>query len=160
VLRRIYKSPEQLDQDQLLNFLVTLAVSNSRYQDFDMKSKEFVERALDVIENQFTGTKRIKVANPNAKEDESFQPELELFLFNQIQSTKKHYNKILDRNTQAFESELARDSKREYFQQASNALTRKFRPDDEQDALAKEDHVTDFIGEQRNVPIDNDDDDV
>eukprot|EP00354_Favella_ehrenbergii_P000150 CAMPEP_0170467210 /NCGR_PEP_ID=MMETSP0123-20130129/10867_1 /TAXON_ID=182087 /ORGANISM="Favella ehrenbergii, Strain Fehren 1" /LENGTH=126 /DNA_ID=CAMNT_0010733505 /DNA_START=2872 /DNA_END=3253 /DNA_ORIENTATION=+ len=126
-----------------------------------MKSKEFVERALDVIEeNQFTGTKRIKVANPNAKEDESFQPELELFLFNQIQSTKKHYNKILDRNTQAFESELARDSKREYFQQASNALTRKFRPDDEQDALAKEDHVTDFIGEQRNVPIDNDDDDV
>mmetsp|Transcript_21926 Transcript_21926/g.29322 ORF Transcript_21926/g.29322 Transcript_21926/m.29322 type:complete len:126 (+) Transcript_21926:468-845(+) len=125
-----------------------------------MKSKEFVERALDVIENQFTGTKRIKVANPNAKEDESFQPELELFLFNQIQSTKKHYNKILDRNTQAFESELARDGKREYFQQASNALTRKFRPDDEQDGLAKEDHVTDFIGEQRNVPIDNDDDDV
>ena len=50
VLRRIYKEPANVDTDQLLNFLVTLAVSNSRFSDFDIKSKEFVERALDKIE--------------------------------------------------------------------------------------------------------------
>ena len=47
VLRRIYKNPVHLDSDELLNYLVTLAISNARYQDFDLKSKEFVERALD-----------------------------------------------------------------------------------------------------------------
>lgn len=47
VLRRIYKNPAHLDSDELLNYLVTLAISNARYQDFDLKSKEFVERALD-----------------------------------------------------------------------------------------------------------------
>ena len=61
VLRRIYKEPKQIDIDQLLNFLVTLAVSNSRYNDFDLKSKDFVEKALDFIEKEFTGTKQITV---------------------------------------------------------------------------------------------------
>ena len=61
VLRRIYKEPKQIDIDQLLNFLVTLAVSNSRYNDFDLKSKDFVEKALDFIEKEFTGTKQITI---------------------------------------------------------------------------------------------------
>ena len=59
VLRRLYKDPKFVDSDQLLNFLVTLAVSNARFSDFDIKSKEFVERALDHIESKFTGTKQI-----------------------------------------------------------------------------------------------------
>ena len=50
VMRRIYKNPNQVDKNQILNFLVTLAVSNARYTDFDLKSKDFVEKALDIIE--------------------------------------------------------------------------------------------------------------
>ena len=58
-MRRIYKDPKNMAVDELLNYLVTLAVSNSRYQDFDLKSNDFVERALDLMEEQFTGTKQI-----------------------------------------------------------------------------------------------------
>ena len=58
-MRRIYKDPKNMAVDELLNYLVTLAVSNSRYQDFDIKSSDFVERALDLMEEQFTGTKQI-----------------------------------------------------------------------------------------------------
>ena len=58
-MRRIYKDPKNMAVDELLNYLVTLAVSNSRYQDFDLKSNDFVDRALDLMEEQFTGTKQI-----------------------------------------------------------------------------------------------------
>ena len=50
VLRRIYKDPKSVKTDDLLNFLVTMAISNARYSDFDVKSKEFVEKALELIE--------------------------------------------------------------------------------------------------------------
>lgn len=88
-------------------------MSNSRYQDFDLKSKEFVERALDLVEAQFTGTKQISVNNPTAKAGDK-RTKLDLFLFNQISSAHKVYNKILDRNTQAFD-ETANLSKRDFF---------------------------------------------
>ena len=53
-------------------------------------------------------------------------------MFHQIPSERKFYNKILDRNTQAFESdELLREGQREYFQQASGALNRKFNTQDD-----------------------------
>ena len=61
VLRRIYKDPKNVKTDDLLNFLVTMAISNARYSDFDVKSKEFVEKALELIEQKFTGTRQIKV---------------------------------------------------------------------------------------------------
>lgn len=56
VLRRIYKDPSNVEEDLLLDFLVTLAVSNARFEVFDIKSKDFVEKALDLIEAKFTGT--------------------------------------------------------------------------------------------------------
>ena len=56
-MRRIYKDPSNIDSSELLDYFVTLAVSNTRYQDFDLKSKDFVERALDLLEKKFTGTK-------------------------------------------------------------------------------------------------------
>jgi len=56
------------------------------------------------------------------------QSELNLFLFNSIPSTSKFYNKVLDRNTQAFESQ---EGRREFFQQAENALNPKFLPDED-----------------------------
>ena len=105
--------------DELLNYLVTLAVSNSRYQDFDLKSNDFVERALDLMEEQFTGTKQI--TQKAVDSDENF----DLFLFNQIPSQKKSYNKILDVNSFSFEQTLSRDgSKKEFFQPADGALRR------------------------------------
>ena len=45
----------------MLNFLVTMAVSNARYQDFDVKSREFVEKSLELIEQEFTGTRKMTV---------------------------------------------------------------------------------------------------
>ena len=50
VLRRIYKEPKNVETDDLLNFLVTMAISNARYSDFDVKSKEFVEKSIELIE--------------------------------------------------------------------------------------------------------------
>ncbi len=47
-MRRIYKEPQKIETDDLLNYLVALAVSNARFQDFDVKSKDFVDRALDL----------------------------------------------------------------------------------------------------------------
>lgn len=62
--------------------------------------------------------------------------DLELFLFNQIPSSRKSYNKILDKNTQSFESRPTIEGKKEFFQQSDNALTGKFRAQD-----ADEDNV-------------------
>lgn len=50
VLRRIYKEPKNVETDDLLNFLVTMAISNARYSDFDVKSREFVEKSIELIE--------------------------------------------------------------------------------------------------------------
>ena len=43
VFRRIYRTPAECDLDELLNFLVVLAISKSYYQDFDEKSKIFID---------------------------------------------------------------------------------------------------------------------
>ena len=51
VFRRIYRTPSECDIEELLNFLVVLAISKSYYQDFDEKSKVFIDQALDYIEN-------------------------------------------------------------------------------------------------------------
>lgn len=59
VFRRIYKHPKECDINNLLNYLVTLAVSNTYYGDFDEKSKIFVEAALDIVEDRFTGVEYV-----------------------------------------------------------------------------------------------------
>ena len=133
-MRRIYKDPINVETDLLLDFMVILAISNTRYQDYDIKSNEFVERALNLISEQFTGTKNVKVKGKK------------LYLFNQIPSSQKSYNKILDINSQAFDSDQAHEGKRqrEYFQKADNAMTRKFEPEDEHEAYKADsiDHDT------------------
>jgi hypothetical protein len=50
VYRRIHKTPHDVPIDELLNFLVTLAISNTYYKDFDEKSVRFVEQAIDIVE--------------------------------------------------------------------------------------------------------------
>ena len=56
VFRRIHKSPQDCTMDELLNYLVVLAISNTYYGDFDEKSRIFIDQALDLVENKFTGT--------------------------------------------------------------------------------------------------------
>ena len=41
---------------QLLDFLTVLAISNAYFKDFDPKSQLFVEAAIDLVEENFTGT--------------------------------------------------------------------------------------------------------
>lgn len=43
VFRRIYKTPDQVPINLLLDYCVVLALSNAYYKDFDAKSVEFVE---------------------------------------------------------------------------------------------------------------------
>lgn len=64
VYRRIHKSPDGLDSEEILNFLVMLAVSNTYYRDFDEKSRLFIDKALDLVEDQFTGTKHVLAQRP------------------------------------------------------------------------------------------------
>lgn len=64
VYRRIYKTPQECDINNLLNLLVTLAISNTYYGDFDEKSKIFVEAALDLIEERFTGVEYVNAKMP------------------------------------------------------------------------------------------------
>jgi len=40
----------------LLDYLVVLAVSGKYYQDFDEKSKQFIEDSISLVETRFTGS--------------------------------------------------------------------------------------------------------
>ena len=77
VIRQVLKNCvlDEIDIDQLLDFLVMLAVSNSFYKDFDDKSRLFIDSALDLVEARFTGISHITIerfkdindkAEPNA----------------------------------------------------------------------------------------------
>lgn len=59
VYRRIYKSPTECKIDELLNYFVFLANSQTYYGSLDPKSILFIEHALDIIEGTFTGTEFI-----------------------------------------------------------------------------------------------------
>lgn len=107
VLRRIYKEPETMETEELLNYLVTMAIGQARYSDYDVKSKQFVEKAIALVEKQFTGTRQITV-NHNDKQ-------FDLYTFNQIRSPQKAYNKILDRNQPVDELDSMFDDNRDFF---------------------------------------------
>ena len=50
VIRRIFKSPDKMQSDFLLNFLLILAVDNANFAKFDEKTKKFVDDCLDFVE--------------------------------------------------------------------------------------------------------------
>ena len=134
VLRRIYKEPEEVETDQLLPFLVTLAVSNARYNDFDLKSRNFIDRALDLIEERFTGTKQLPPEFTHAIGAQ------DLFLFNQIPSQRKQYNKILDLNTLSSFEQASQSSDKSFFQDSvDNRQDKRFKQTSlEEDAIEQE----------------------
>ena len=72
LLRRLYKEPEAIDRNQLLDFLVCFALSNPDLSSFENKNSIFVEQCLDLIEQTYTGAKtttvlRIKPQSDSAK---------------------------------------------------------------------------------------------
>ena len=59
-MRRIYKSPGEIeDISTVLDFCLILALSNSAFEEFDSKSKTFVEECLQHIDNYYQGFKSL-----------------------------------------------------------------------------------------------------
>ncbi|CDW77558.1 UNKNOWN [Stylonychia lemnae] len=93
VLRRIYPNPESIqDVTLILDYLVVLAVSGDSYEEFDEKSKKFVEACIDYIDDKFTGTetKTIIQQDPITGEEEK----INIKYFKSIQSTDRVYQKV------------------------------------------------------------------
>ena len=57
MFRRLYKTPDETEISQLLDFFVCMAISNPDLDDFEDKSRQFIEDSLNLIESMFTGTK-------------------------------------------------------------------------------------------------------
>jgi len=112
VFRRIHKQPEHVEISELLDFLTTLVISNAYYKDFDIKSQTFVEQAINLVEENFTGTSHLTALRKNEMQEEE---EFKLFYFNQIPSDKKVYNKILKKNLPKWEQNYIAGGKQEYF---------------------------------------------
>ena len=56
VFRRIYKKPDKIeDINMILDYLITLALSDAYYKDFEEKDVAFVTQCIDIIEKKFTG---------------------------------------------------------------------------------------------------------
>jgi hypothetical protein len=59
-MRRIYKSPGEIEEiSTVLDFCLILALSNSAFEEFDSKSKTFVEECLQHIDNYYQGFKSL-----------------------------------------------------------------------------------------------------
>ena len=118
VFRRIYKHPSAAGMPQLLDFLTTLTLSNAYFKDFDAKSRLFVEQAIDLVEENFTGTShRTALRKDENNKDEEFK----LFFFNQIPSERKAYNKILRKNLPKWEQNYIAGGKEDYFKNDSES---------------------------------------
>ena len=59
-MRRVYKTPQEVgDISCVLDFCIMLALSNAAYEDFDIKSRDFVEQSLTYIDNHYQGFKTL-----------------------------------------------------------------------------------------------------
>ena len=94
VVRRVFKTPQNMDKDFLLNFLLTLAVDNANYAGYDMKSKRFVDECLDFVEEQFAGTIKFNVKVPSL-EPEGKPRVIQMFRLKPMESNPSAYNKTL-----------------------------------------------------------------
>jgi hypothetical protein len=72
-----------------------LAISNTYYRDFDEKSKQFIEQAIDYIEETFTGFQKIEAVRPTTAQSNSkgTSEKFNLIYFKQILTDEKTYNK-------------------------------------------------------------------
>jgi hypothetical protein len=92
VVRRLYKTPQAMEQTELLDFLVVLSLSDNNYLDFDSKSKAFIDEALDLIDEAFTGISKTVL---KVKQADGEMKDVELSYFESIKTDEKLYNKTL-----------------------------------------------------------------
>jgi len=92
LLRRLYKEPENMPMEELLDFLVVLALSDSYYKQYEEKTKKFVEQALELVEEEFQGT---LTANVKIRNEQNKLEDFEFKYFKSVQTDDKLYNKTL-----------------------------------------------------------------
>jgi hypothetical protein len=91
-IRRVYKTPSELEIDSLLDFALILAISNANFDGFDAKSKAYVEQTLDTIESYFRGVARI---SHSATNEDGETINVTLNCFPSFESENKTFNKVM-----------------------------------------------------------------
>ncbi len=74
---------------------MVLALSNAYFPEFDQKSVEFVEQAINLIESRFTGMHSTEVPLINPVSGEPEEEKISLNYYKSIPSHSKIYNKVL-----------------------------------------------------------------
>ena len=97
-LRVLYPNPVDLSNDVILNFLTLLALSSSYYKNYDSKSTNYLEKCLDLVEENYSGKNKMKLAIPGSKEP------IEIDYFDKIPTEDKEYNKNLRLDEEWFNS--------------------------------------------------------
>jgi hypothetical protein len=49
------------DEETIINYLITLALSEDYYRDFDDKSIAFVDECISLVERKYTGIETLEV---------------------------------------------------------------------------------------------------
>ena len=143
--------------DQLLDFLVMLAISNTFYRDFDEKSRLFIDAALDLVDSSFTGTSYImadRFKDVTEKQTESGEPLLDSFklpFFKQIPTLPKTYNKQLVRNTPDEQVEEAAKAKEKLFGEDDDEIASSDSEEDASDDAAVAEETKTGTGSTRKV---------
>ena len=94
--RRIFKTPENCkDISTLLDFTLLLALSSAPFEDFDPKTKQFINDTLDFIDHEFKGFNTIEQSLETSKSHAT--QKVVLNYFDTIKSENKTFNKKLVR---------------------------------------------------------------
>ena len=73
------------------------------YKDFDPKSRNFIEEALNIVEEKFTGTSHTTAMRAG---EQNVQEEFKISYFNPVPSEKRFYNKILQKELPSWERKI------------------------------------------------------
>jgi len=108
--------------------MIVLALSKGFYINFDQKSKQFIEEALDLIDKKFTGSESINLqryaaesqalhefgtsqqTRPVVRTQGNPVEDFTLEYYSQIETTKKAYRKTLKKNASRRDKAVLRDS--------------------------------------------------
>lgn len=91
-IRRVCKSPTEMDIDELLDFCLILAIQNANFEAFDAKSRVFVDQTLDLISSSFKGFTKVEHVTKDADGEEQT---ITLNSFPSFESENKTFNKVM-----------------------------------------------------------------
>lgn len=100
LFRRIYKDPEELhknDASLVLDLLTVLAISQADYRtDFDAKTTDYIEKCLDLVQEEYRGMKVLEVEfSREGHGEKAIQQRATLHYHASLDSEKKLFNKVL-----------------------------------------------------------------